>query len=235
MKRLALVAVAACTFPDKEPPAPFACLGEMLPKTANPQVTVSGTVIDARQAIPKPGASVEGFLTSAPTTPIFSTTTDGMVRFTQSQATNGFPLDAFLHVATSGYLDTAVFPPVPLTDDLDVTAELLAPGDLTTLGSLANVTPATGTATLIVTVTDCNGAPLGGATLSASAGGTVRYFVGPMPSETALATDPMTGSALVFNVPPGMTQINAMVNGDVLRGHAVVATADAVVQTSIQP
>jgi hypothetical protein len=107
--------------------------------------------------------------------------------------------------------------------------------DVQTIGNVGQVTIDTQQANFLVTVTDCNGMPLAGATISTVPAGTVRYFAAASPSPTAVATDAMTGSALVANVAPSNTTIQATVGGMTLRSHNLDGVAGAIMQTEIQP
>ncbi len=236
--RAAILALAAsaCSFPTKtlEMETPFGCLNQPLPTTAPARVTISGSVVDPYQGIPIASATLQGFLTSAPQTPLFTIQTDSNGMFSQGQGTGGVPTDAFLHITANGSLDTVEFPAVPVADNITIDAQMFTSTELGTLAMVAGVTADPTKALIIVSVVDCNDAPLVGATVTTTPAGETRYLVNRQPSASAVATDP-TGVAFIYNLPPSTTQINAMVNGMTLRSHSVLAQAGLVTQTEIQP
>jgi len=63
----------------------------------------------------------------------------------------------------------------------------------------------------------------------------VRYFVNSAPSPTSIATDSMTGAALVANVPVSNTTITATVNGMTLRNQVLDGVAGVLMQTEVRP
>jgi hypothetical protein len=155
--------------------------------------------------------------------------------FTREQAAGGTPREVYVHALPSGYLETYFYPAVPVADRLDATIQALTAMDLVTLGAVAQVAVDTAKVNFVISVIDCNGAPVPGATITTVPAGTIRYFVDRAPSPTAIATDATAGAALVANVPAGDTLISATVSGMMLRSHAVAGVAGAVVQTAIQP
>jgi hypothetical protein len=234
-----VLAFAACVPPEaKQRPAdgaPFDCLNRPLPTTAPMQVRITGQVLDPYAGRPVAGASVEGFLVGT-ATPIFTQTSDAGGAFAQDQGTGMVPRNAYLRVSANGYVPTYFYPPVPIAGPLDVKVQVLTAMALGTLAQAAQVQIDGSKASFLVTVTDCLGAPLGGATVDAVPAGTVRYFdASATPSASATATDSTTGSALVANVASGSTAIGAKVSGMTLRSHQIDAVAGALIQTEVQP
>jgi hypothetical protein len=232
--------VAACSIPEKRlvladaPGEPFACLNQPLPTTANVQVTLSGTVAAPVSGSVLANVSVEGFLAGTPT-PIFTATTDATGAFSHDQGTGGVPRDAHLRATLNGYLDTYFYPAVPITRDFAAQIQQLTTADVATIGNVGQVAIDTAKVNLIISVIDCNGVPVSGAVVTTVPAGTVRYFAGGSPSPTAVATDSMTGAALVANVPLSNTTISATVDGMTLRSHNFDTVAGAIMQTEIQP
>lgn len=235
MRALLLVAVAACSFPDKvlEQSTPFGCLGQPLPTTAPARVTISGVVEDRYQGVPVPAATLQAFLNGS-TVPVFTVQTDASGNFSQGQGTGGTPVDAYLHVTANGFLDTYIYPPVPVSDSATLDVQTFEATELGTLAMLAGVTLDPTKAQLLVVAVDCNEMPLEGAVVTTSPAGNVKYLVNQRPSAAAVATD-TSGAAFVFNVAPSATTINATVSGMTLRSHVLEGLGGAFTQTEIQP
>jgi hypothetical protein len=233
------LAAAGCSFPEKQlvagdaPGGPFECLGTPLPSTADMQVTIGGTVTNPFSGNKLPGASVQAFLVGVPAA-IFTTMTDANGAFSHDQGTGNVPRNAYLKTTLNGYLDTYFYPAVPIVHDYTTDIQLQTTADLTTLAMVAQVTVDATKGQLLIIVTDCNGTPLSGATITTTPAGTTRYFVEGAPSPTAVATD-MSGVAYVANLPAGNTTLNASVAGMALRQHNFDVVAGAFVQTDIQP
>jgi hypothetical protein len=237
---IVLVVASACSIPTKELApddalqAPFGCLNQPLPTTAPIKVTIAGTVIDPFAGTMLGDAAVEGFLVGVGSS-IFTVNSDAAGAFTHDQGTGGAPINGFLKVSLNGFLDSYFYPATPVAHDLHVQVELFSSMDIMTLGNIAQVTIDPTKAQLLVSVTDCNGLPLPGATITTVPAGTIRYFVGNMPSPTATATDAVTGAALIANAPPSNTTVNATVSGMTLRSHNFDTVAGALTQTEIRP
>lgn len=233
--------LGACSYPQKEltdgAGAPFGCLNAPTPTKADNPSVMSGMVVDAMPGTPLANAAVAGQFVGG-TTSIFTAHTNAMGRFSQSQNTGGVPLDLFFAISANGYITTYYYPPYMLTHDIDYS--VLGPTQLFTMDARNNLQAASQLTfdptkgQMIVTVNDCNGRPVPGATISTSPAGTIRYFAGVVPSTTATATDQLA-VVLVANLPPGNVALSATVNGMNLKSHNVQIVADAIVQTAIQP
>jgi hypothetical protein len=233
---LAVIAVGACTFPDKvlEQSTPYGCLGQPLPTTAPARVTIAGIVEDRYQGVPIPNAALQAFLTGS-TVPVFTVQTDATGKFSMGQGTGGTPVDAYLHATANGFLESYLYPAVPVAESstmLDV--QTFTATELGTLAMLAGETLDPTKAQILVIVVDCNDMPVEGAVVATQPAGDVKYLVSSRPSPTAIATD-ASGAAFVFNVPPSATTINATVSGMMLRSHVLEGLAGALTQTEIQP
>lgn len=230
--------VGACSIPEKHlvdaQVAPFSCLGQPLPAVASPQITIAGKLTDRVSGSVLPNTAVEAFFVGTPA-PVFMTASNASGSFTREQATGGTPPQVVLHALPNGYLETYYYPAVPVAQRLDATIQALTAMDLVTIGAVAQVAIDTAKVNLVISVIDCNGDPVPGASITTVPTAPIRYFVDRAPSPTAIMTDATTGAALVANVPPGDTLINATVAGMTLRSHAVAGVAGSVVQTSIQP
>ncbi|HEU4733869.1 MAG TPA: hypothetical protein VFT22_38515 [Kofleriaceae bacterium] len=236
----ALVAgAAACTIPEKELTGssngdPLSCLNQPLPTKVKPQVTISGTVLDPFHGDIPSGASIEAFLTGNPS-PVFTTTIGADGKFTATTGTGTVPQDFYMKTTPNGFLPSLYYPPVPLAGDLDATIFSFIPADLGPIAGLAGVTFDTTKAVFTVIVTDCNGMPLGGATVESVPAGDVRYFINSAPNPNAVSTDAMFGLALIANVPAVNVTIKAKYNGMELRSHTMDAQPGYFVMTGIQP
>lgn len=236
---LAASLAGACSIPEKHlivdaQVPPFSCLGQPLPAVASPQLTITGTLVDRINGNVLASTAIEALFVGTPT-PIFMTASDARGSFTHDQASGGTPHEVALHALPNGYLEIYYHPAVPVVQRLDAAIQALTASDLVTIGAVAQVAIDTAKVNLVVSVVDCNGTPLAGATVTTVPAGTTRYFVDRAPSPTAVMTDAVTGAALVANVPAGDTLISATVSGMTLRSHAITGVAGTVVQTSIQP
>jgi hypothetical protein len=231
---LVLCALAACTYPEKEFDGPFTCLGKPQPTTADPLVKLSGVTTDPSNLTPIAGVTV--VLQNAQMNPVFTTTSDAAGNFNFALNTNRTPAAGFdLFASASGKVNTYYYPARDITHDLTIpTLAVLSMQEATNLSLGATGAPPTmGDGSILLTVNDCNGLPLSGATVAATAG-TVRYFTGVQPSMTTAATD-AGGVVLVANVPPGKVTLTARVMGMTLPAKSFTAVADTFIQTELQP
>lgn len=245
MRHIAMLVVAAsaaaCTIPEKQLVAeqgegePFACLNQPLPSKAPAQVKIAGTVLDPFAGDIPAGAPIEVFLVGN-SGPVFSETIAADGTFTHDQGTGLVPHDFYAKTAPNGFLPSLYYPATPLANDVNATIFVFKPADLGPIGALANVTIDTATKSMFtVLVTDCNGKPLGGATVSSEPAGDVRYFINSAPNPSAISTDAMFGMALIANVPAVNVTIKAEYMGMTLRSHTMDAQPGFHVMTGIQP
>jgi hypothetical protein len=234
-----LVAATACSIEEKHLIAastePLGCLGNALPTTASDPVAITGTLTDPFNGHAVAGATIEGFLVGT-TSSIFTTTSDARGAFSREQGFGGVPRSAYLRASPNGYLPSYFYPAVPIASDITLAIQMLTATDLATIAMVAGIGQLdSGKAHLFVSVIDCNGMPVAGATVTTTPPGTVRYFANATPSPTSIATDAITGSAMVANIPISNTIISATVNGMTLRSHPFDGVAGALMQTEIQP
>jgi hypothetical protein len=227
--------VAACAIPDeKQPIPPFGCLNQPLPTVASDPVTIAGTVGDPLSGEPAAGATVAGFLVGG-SAAVFSVTTNSTGAFDHDQPTGGSPIDGFLQVTLSGFVDSFYYPPAPIAKDLvGEQLQLFTSDDVSNLGSIAMVTIDPSQAQLLVIAEDCTGSGVSGATIMTEPAGTLLYFAAGRPKAGLPGTD-ATGAALMVNVAPGVTTVGASAGGMTLRSHEVTTVAGAIVQTEVQP
>jgi len=245
MRQVAVVTVVlliagGCSIPEKQlidatvEVPPYSCLGQPLPTTAREQITISGALKHPSSGTNIANAVIEAFLVNEPQKVLFSMTTNADGKFTRAQGTGGAPRDLFLRTAPNGYLSAYYYPAVPLSRDLTTDIQLLVSEEVAQIAGFVGVEHDPTKVVYVVTVVDCNGVPVSGATVTANPPGDVRYLANTTPSEDAIATD-ATGSAFIFNVPPGNTTINANAAGMTLRSHSLNGFAGAIMQTDIQP
>jgi hypothetical protein len=215
-------------------PDPYACLGQPLPTTAPSAVSVTGVVrSNALAPSPLAGASVKGFQTGNATA-LDSSTSDAGGNYSMTLSTGGTPLDGYIRVSKSSYLDTYGYPPQPLAANISESVLLITSTELGIIGGALGVTPTAGDGLIAVVVEDCSGLPLAGASVSTNPPGTVKYNSGGGPSSSATMTS-ADGVAYVLNVTAGDVVVMASAGGHVLRQHTVNARADVITLTAIAP
>jgi hypothetical protein len=268
---LAMVVITGgCWYPDKglapdalppppdARPGPFDCHDQPLPVTAPDQVTIFGTVHDIYTRAPIAKAAIDAFeITSGQhLIPPGQVKTDDNGRFSATEGTPSLPLDEYLVITPSApppppattYYPTYYYPAVPVAANLDLTDDIQLVSDyggsviLGALFSPNEMPDLTNKGVITVSVTDCNGTPVGGATVTtsipASVGSVVKYLgANGIPSKTAKLTDSTYGVAMIFNVPEDMIVINATIvtMGMQLRPNAVPGKKASIVETAIQP
>lgn len=221
--------------PPPPPPASFTCLGGSLPTTATDPVVVSG-VVQGNVTAPAPvsGATLDAFRTGN-VTALATTTSAANGNYALSIATGGTPVDGYVRVTKTGYLDLYVYPPVPLVANSTQSLLLLTTSEFGFLGTLAGVTQTAGNGFVAVIVTGCNGTSFAGATVASNPAATVRYNgTNGLPSSTATSTRP-DGVAYIFNLTAGDVIVSADSGSKTLRQHTVNARADVFTLTRVRP
>lgn len=212
------------------------------PPTSTIEVTVSGqaTGRDQNGSTPLTGVVITAYRNADETTPIGMTTSDGSGNYTITVQTNGESIDGFLKATRTGYLDTYLYPPYPLTMDFaNASIIMVTQGTWDALGTLgaANQQPGNGIIGLIVTDgTD----PVGGAMVSSSPASNPipRYneMVGTLVVPTTSATETYTdGVAYLFNMPPGEATVSATHPSMTFASHGLKVHADVLTTTVIVP
>lgn len=232
MKLVLVLALAACSIPAKVAEPDLSCRDQILPTEAAAKITVSGTVTALADDAPLAGVMLRGRAGNINLMPVMSQP-DGS--FYYSYNSNNVPRVGTLDATFAGYLDTRLYPPVPVASDITVAVRMLTAADAAALATAGGLTldPTKGMA--LVEVVDCNGSPLVGGTVSTSPRGPeVRYFADGEPSTTATATDE-SGRAMIANINPAATTITGSWEGTSVRGHDVVVVANAIVITSLEP
>jgi hypothetical protein len=229
-----LIPVTACGGDSSGPDVGFQCLGQALPTTAPPLISVSGQVrANALNPNPLAGAAVFAFRTGDTTT-LAADTSNTPGFYSLSITTGGTPVDGYLRLTHSGQITTYAYPSRPLAADLVTNVLMITSSEFDFLAQLVSVTPTAGNGFIGVIVKNCDGAPIAGATVTTNPAGTVRYNAGSTPSPSATSTSG-DGVAYVFNVAAGNVTVQANGGGHTLRQHVVNARADVVTLTEIQP
>lgn len=239
MRTLVVLALlGGCSFPEYTlidgQGTPFGCAGAPPPNTADNPIVFSGTVAQSTTLMPVTNAAVVGQLGA---TQAFTTTTDATGKFSKSLNSGNAPLAFNLQVSANGFKNTYYFPAYVVTHDAKYDVELFSQSDANMLAAAAQITYDAGKGIILMTINDCNGTPLQGATIDTTllpANAVVHYFDRVTPSLTATSTD-MYGVAMVSNLNPGSVQLGAKANGMNLKTHSVQIFADAFIQTQIQP
>lgn len=243
----ALSSIAACSIPEKQliddaavpaidaKPQPFACFGQPPATTANPQITISGTLIDPLNPnTPLIGAPVEVH-TNNPDVRISTVMTGSDGSFSYTLDTASMPQDLFLRIVPTGFIETRYYPGAPLTHDLQTDIYVFTGMTLSTFAGVAGISINTMKAIFVAIVTDCNGDAVGGAKLTTKPSGTILYLDGGRPSTTATATDVMTGTAYAVNLDVGSTMITATVGSMTLQRSPVDGVSGVIVQAEVHP
>ena len=188
-------------------PADLACINGPLPDAPpavpNPLV-VSGSVSELL------GGDVVGATVSAHAKAnnqqVATATSDANAAYSLSINTNNVPFDGYLKATFTGLLDSYTYPPAPLAADLTgADIAMISADNLGRLALFAQATVTPGTAVVGVSVVDCAGLPVIGATVSFdTADGNTEVVYGNeatgIPDPRLTATDG-SGLAIGFSVP----------------------------------
>lgn len=217
---------------DAPPAFDFSCMSNPAPGTAADPITVSGSATNlnviAMQQEPVADATVTA-RDQADQAIGDPATTDAQGAWTLTLATGGAPLDGYIEAAKEEHRTVRVYPPQPLTaDQPNVPALLFSNTDFSVVvgGIGAEQSPENGTVGLVIL--DCASTPIGGATISVTQNGTE---VGEQFDLSSL----QPGAWLVFDVPPGETEVTAEVNGMALRTFTIGVAAASNSTTIIYP
>ncbi|NVB82130.1 MAG: hypothetical protein HOV81_27360 [Kofleriaceae bacterium] len=149
-------------------------------------------------------------------------------------ATSTNPVDGYMTLTKATYKNVNIFPPqaliasqamIPALTFKTTTFQLLV-GALQIDQQAAN-------GTMAVFVTDCANTPVDGATVTVKQGGndvqgTTDFDAGAFDAMGA-------GVHLVFNVPPGDTEVAATLGSQTFRAHVVKVVADEMTETIVRP
>ena len=200
-------------------------------------IMVSG-VADERSlsgTTPVAGITVGAYAEGDTTTPVATAMTDSAGKYTLVIPTNGKPVGGFIKATKSGYLDTYLYAPAPLTADFNMAAltELTQNEYDLLSGTLCGVTEDTAKGTVAVEVVDTMQATVGGAmTATSPAASKECYDQGGFPNKSATATD-TDGVAIMFNVAVGSVTVSATKSGATFQTHTINVLAGAFTTTLI--
>ncbi len=206
------------------------------PPAVPAMLTISGTATERSLSgtTPVQGATVAAYDSSAPSTVVTMTTTDAQGNYSLMVPTNGKPVDGFVKATKSGYMDTYLYAPAPLTMDFAMASiNMLTPSNFDLLaGTLCGVTQDAAKGTIAVEVVDTSNATVGGATVASTpAASKYCYDSGGFPNKSATMTD-TDGVAVMFNV-TGDVMVSATKSGATFKTHTVNAVAGAFTTTLI--
>jgi hypothetical protein len=157
--------------------------------------------------------------------PLQQATTDdgGIARLTLPGGFNGY-----YTLVANGYIPSLLQRPAQLAPEYSQNG-MVSPTTLTLGEQVVGVNQDNNNAVVIVTLEDCASAPAVGATVEVSSPATgeqVVYFQDRLPTASATSTD-VTGSAMIFNVPPGSMTVTGYFAGH----HAVRAPITALTRS----
>jgi hypothetical protein len=243
MRAALLLAIAACSFPEKhagpgdgaiaidaapDAATPFGCAGMPFQTTAPAHLTISGTALDLGTGAIAAGVPVMGTTSSG--TSAFSTTTDGSGDFSSTIATGGAALDAYVVTSPGTYAPSYFYPAHPFDADTSAPLPMLTPSELTEIGNPVG----SGFAQLLLG--DCIGNGLGGCTLDVTpTPQLVEYSKNGKPDMTATSTD-ATGYVLIYGlVAGGSTSFTATCPTGALRPASLAIAPDSTYFIELEP
>lgn len=150
--------------------------------------------------------------------------------------TKGAALDGYLLGSQTGKKDNYLYPARPLSADiLSAPVLMVTPDNFGNLGTLARVNQEPTKGFIGVQVFNATNMPVAGVVVTSAPAGTVKYnTANGLPSQNATMTE-ADGIAYVFNVTAGSVTISASGGGLTFFAHPVVARADQLTTTIIQP
>ncbi len=263
MKQLVLLALAACSIPDKHPgttggsdgsmidaastidaSAQFACAGQPFPTTAPQQLSFTGQVVDGfgpNGIMPIANAQVELFKSSNPMTPFLTAGSDSMGMYSMSFPTMGNAFDGYLFVVPpmgSGFIAAIDFPPRPFdASQPNLGLETTTVMEMQSFFTSSMLTYDQTKAFVVLFAVDCLGSPIAGAHLDVQVAGatqTVYYQTQQGFDANATMTD-TSGTALLINEPPGMTAIGGTFQGGMLHSYTFPISGGTWTTIQIQP
>ena len=193
--RFILLALAACSIPDKHPgtgdggtrdgtmkmdggtgsdgkmidaaAGAYSCLGQPFQGTATPAITFSGRVYDPIGGTVVASTTVQ-LIERSTNNARFTVTNDNQGMFAQTLQTNLAAIDAFYSVApppSLGYLRTLQYPQHPYVADNTASLPVVTPGGMNTLAMQGGTSYVSSDSVAAIEIFDCNGTPVAGATI----------------------------------------------------------------------
>lgn len=202
-------------------------------------VTVTGTASEVTTSgrMPVAGVTVTAFKEGDPSV-VAMATTDASGNYTITITTDGTALDGYLLGKHTGYKDTYLYPPRPLSADLaNASILLLTQQTFDAAAAIGQAQQTAGMGWIGIQIFDSANMPVEGVTVTSTPAGTVRYNASNgLPSRTPTSTA-ADGIAYIFNVAPGTVTVSASGGTGNLtyHSHPVNARADQITTTLIQP
>lgn len=242
--------------PDTDPPPPdsqvldLSCMAnQTAPTTAAMTVTVSGTAngVDVQGLAPPTiepldEADIEVCIDNCAGPDSLADTTSAALPCGQAgcdftmaaiDTPNDEPIDGYLTVAKAGFRTSNIFPSEPIRADLpNVPALAMTDDAFTGISGFLGGGHTAGNGAAIVVVTDCAFQPAQGASITITQGGNAA---GNTPVDIGQLVPELAGTFFVFNIPPGVTNVAASVNGTAFRAHDVRVFADEISATQVTP
>jgi hypothetical protein len=201
-------------------------------------ITISGTAeqVSTSGSAAASGVAIAAYQSSAPTTVIAMTTSDGSGNYSLTIPTGGSALDGFLKATMSGNVDTYLYTPGPIASDFTgVPIEELNTSTYNLLAQTLGGGKATqGTIALeVLQSLSLTSTPIAGATVSSVPAATkTGYTSGALPSTTATATA-ADGRAYLFGLDPGSVTVSVTKTGDTFPSVTVGVFAESLTTTFI--
>ena len=215
---LSLGVVSGCAVIDDEFDGPDKKKkgGASVPAT----LTLEGRAFDPISQHSVIGASVEIYDRQTDALLGSTTTAGSNGEYSITLSTGGRGLDVYFVTSATGFTTTRLYPPEPITQDVEVcppfagtidclSLALLTPGARAFIASQGGVTIDPARAEILYIAAGCDGQPRAGLTAKfRPKGGEVRYASGPFPDASRSDTDPF-GRIFAYNLPPGNIKIKA--------------------------
>ena len=197
----------------------YTCLGVPLPDTIPQTLTVSGLVFTpgipgASPDEPVENAILRGFEVGE-SVPFAQTVSDVDGLFALSANTDGTPKNTYLQITNALYLDSHLYPPTPLFEDVsDLEVALFDANQVTQLEGRAAAVADDALGLVIVGVVDCALLPVKDATITTVPEVADLVYQEPLgfPDRDITATS-QDGYVFLFNVPIGDLTIDAVAAG----------------------
>ena len=243
-----------------EPVFDFTCMGNTAPTTAPANITLAGTATEVviqglQPAIaPSHAATVDTCRTSggvicapggAPPARMDTQTTaangcpnTGCPWATGNLPTGGVPLDAFIKVSKPGTnRTTMLFPPSPFNMSLTgVPALTFTTQAFDVIKQVGGIQQSDANGNLALAIVDCANMPItdtANVTITVKQGG--NAVAGTTQIDASQFAAQLAGTFLIFNVPPGTTEVGATYKTRTLRAHNVLTAAQTTTATAIRP
>jgi hypothetical protein len=205
-------------------------------------VMITGTVLQRQPAgnpTPVPDATVAGYRNGNDATPEAMTTSNAQGMYTLTVSTSGGSLDGYLKATKAGLKDAYLYPPAPITANVDAPVNMVSQQTWDTLVGIALGGGTQAADKGLIALIVVNGAtaasmPVEGAVVTSNPASTVRYNNGILPNGmTSTAAD---GTAYLLNVTAtAPVMVSATKTGLTLKSHSLTARPNVLTTTLITP